>query len=199
MKERDIMGEIRAEKDLGGGRFLRVVKGSITRENVDAIANAANSRLQHGGGVAGVIVREGGNIIQEESNRIGGCPVGRAVVTGAGKLISKYVIHAVGPVWEGGGKNEEKLLESAMQSVLERAEEKKIESLSLPAISSGIFGFPKPLCAKILTGTALEYFQKNLHSSVKEVRFCNIDEETVSIFEKEFSERFGSPETRKRP
>ncbi len=161
------------------GKRITIVHGDITNEKVDAIVNAANSHLQHGGGVAGAIVRKGGRIIQEESNKIGFVPVGKAAITTAGKLPAKYVIHAVGPRWGEG--DEDNKLRSAVRSALELATEKGLKSIALPAISSGIFGFPKPRATKIIFETVVE-FLKNQETSLEEVRFTNIDRYTCDLF-----------------
>src|SRR6185295_13146168 len=121
---------------------IALTKGDITALDVDAIVNAANEHLQLGSGVAGAIRRRGGPAIQRECDRIGHCPVGGAVVTGGGDLPARWVIHAVGPVWRGGSAGEEDLLASAVRSSLERAEEIGAKSIALPAISTGIYGFP---------------------------------------------------------
>jgi len=168
------------ELSLKGGRILRVKKGDITDEEVDAIVNAANSHLQHGGGVAGAIVRKGGRIIQEESNKIGYVPVGGVAVTSAGSLKAKYVIHAVGPRWGEG--NEDEKLKNAVLNSLKKAQELRLESISLPAISSGIFGFPKKRCAKIMIKTIIDFFEENKESTLKVVNCCNIDDYTNNLF-----------------
>src|SRR3990172_3915451 len=126
------------------GKYIRLVQGDITEQKTDAIVNAANSHLQHGGGVAGAIVKKGGQIIQKESDKIGYVPVGKSAITTAGKLPSKYVIHAVGPRWGEG--DEDNKLKSAVISSFKLADEKKLKSISIPAISAGIFGFPKDRC-----------------------------------------------------
>jgi O-acetyl-ADP-ribose deacetylase len=140
------------EINLDNNKILRLVNGDITERNVDAIVNTANSYLRHGGGVAAAIVRKGGVIIQEESDKIvartGFVPVGSAVITTAGKLPCKAVIHTVGP--RMGEGNEDSKLRKAVRSSLLLASEKGFRSISMPAISSGIFGFPKDRCAKIL-------------------------------------------------
>lgn len=161
---------------------IRIIKGDLTESDVDAIVNAANSYLQHGGGVAGAIVRKGGNIIQEESNRIGFCPVGSAVITSGGKLKARYVIHTVGPRWGEG--DEEKKLRMAVQSTLILANEKRFESISLPAISAGIFGFPKDRCAKIITEEIVKFIQSK-ETSIKEINLFLIDEEIIGHFKRE--------------
>ncbi len=172
------------------GKLIRIVHGDITEEQVDAIVNAANEYLKHGGGVAGAIVRKGGYIIQEESDKIGYVPTGSAAVTGAGNLPAKFVIHAVGPVWQGGDKNEDEKLKSAILSSLKIADEKKLKSISFPAISAGIFGFPKERCAKILLNTALKFLQQNPNTTIEEIRFCLYDEPTLKAFVDEFKKIF---------
>lgn len=166
------------------GKTLRLVLGDITSREVDAIVNAANSRLQHGGGVAGAIVRKGGQVIQDESDRIGFVPVGHAAITTAGRLPAKHVIHAVGPMMGEG--DEDSKLRSAVRSVLQLASEKGLTSISMPAISSGIFGFPKDRCAAILVREATTYLKTQPKSSVDLVEFCIFDEATLSHFRKEF-------------
>lgn len=166
------------------GKTLRLVMGDITERDVDAIVNAANSSLAHGGGVAGAIVRKGGQVIQQESNAIGYVAVGSAAATSAGKLPSRFVIHAVGP--RMGEGDEDNKLKSAVTSSLELASGKGLTSVSMPAISSGIFGFPKDRCAKILVHTAHDFLLKNNNSPVKIVEFCIFDELTLGFFKREF-------------
>ncbi len=164
-------------------KWIRLLQGDITDEKVDAIVNAANSQLAHGGGVAGAIVRKGGYEIQEESYRVAPVAVGHCVITGAGKLPAKYVIHAVGPMWGEG--DEENKLYNAISNSLKLADEKKLKSISFPAISSGIFGFPKEGCAQILLRGAKDFYQKYPVTSLNEIRFCIIDQVTVNIFHNE--------------
>lgn len=171
------------------GKEIRVVEGDITKRDVDVIVNAANSHLKHGGGVAGAIVRAGGKSIQEESDRIGFVPVGRAAITGAGSLPVKAVIHAVGPRMGEGG--EDKKLESAVCSSLELASSKSFKSISMPAISSGIFGFPKKACATILVQTAIRFIRENPESTLEVIEFCLFDKETSGYFQAEV-EKLGS-------
>jgi O-acetyl-ADP-ribose deacetylase (regulator of RNase III) len=166
------------------GKTLRLVLGDITERETDAVVNAANSHLQHGGGVAGAIVRKGGQIIQEESDKIGFVPVGNAAITVAGKLPAKFVIHAVGP--RMGEGDEDNKLKSAVLSSLSLASEKGLKSISMPAISSGIFGFPKDRCAMILVGEAVNYIKKNPGSSLELIEFCIYDDLTARFFKKEF-------------
>lgn len=165
-------------------KIIRLVKGDITERTVDVIVNAANSYLKHGGGVAGAIVRKGGGIIQKESDKIGFVPVGCSVITGAGKLPCKAVIHAVGPkIGEG---DEDAKLRNSVSSSLTLASEMNFRSISMPAISSGIFGFPKDRCAEILVEEAKKYLMSNA-TSLEIIEFCVIDDETKDYFKKEFA------------
>jgi len=168
-----------------GGKILRLVQGDITERDVDAVVNAANSYLQHGGGVAGAIVKKGGQIIQEESNKIGYTPVGTAVITGAGRLPAKFVIHAVGP--RMGEGDEDNKLKSAVLNSLRLASEKGLKSISMPAISSGIFGFPKDRCAKILVSEGVKFLKENKITSLQIVEFCIYDDLTMGYFKEEFN------------
>jgi O-acetyl-ADP-ribose deacetylase (regulator of RNase III) len=167
------------------GQRLHVVRGDLTLEDVDAIVNAANGQLAHGGGVAGAIVRRGGAVIQEESRAWvrahGPVTTGEAAITGAGTLAAKHVIHAVGPVWRGHG-DEPALLASAVRSALALADDYGLASVSMPAISSGIFGFPKPLAVRTIVEAVEAYFGDHPDSSITDVRFCNIDGETARLF-----------------
>jgi len=163
-----------------GKTSINIIKGDLTESNVDAIVNAANSHLQHGGGVAGVIVRKGGNIIQEESDKIGFVPVGNCAITSAGKLKAKYVIHAVGPRWGEG--DEENKLKNAVQNVLKLAVEKGFKTISMPAISAGIFGFPKDRCAKIITDETINFIKTNKESSLEKINFVLIDNDMIDYF-----------------
>lgn len=189
------MADIQHSHTLPNGAVIRVVQGDLTKETVDAVVNAANEWLAHGGGVAGAIVRRGGLEVQWESDawveKHGKLPVGGVAVTGAGMLPCKKVIHAVGPVWEGGDDDEEDNLRAAAANSLDAANELGLTSLSMPAISSGIFGFPKSLCAEILVETAIDWFAQHPDSSVRELRFTNIDWPTVEVFLEVFEARFG--------
>ncbi len=183
------MSDLKVEHKTSSGQVIQVRQGDLTQEAVDAIVNAANSHLAHGGGVAGAIVRRGGGIIQEESDRWvhehGSVPTGEVAVTGGGHLPCRYVIHAVGPVWYGGSQNEEELLHLAVWNSLLKAHELGLTTIAVPAISSGIFGFPKERCAAILIAAALAFCEQYPDSSLREIRFTNIDALTVSILEAE--------------
>lgn len=169
-----------------GDRTVRLVQGDITERDTDAIVNAANAYLQHGGGVAGAIVRRGGQVIQDESDKIGFTPVGHAVLTSAGKLSAKFIIHAVGPRM-GEGDEDNKLRNAVLNSLL-LASQKGLHSISMPAISSGIFGFPKDRCARILVREAGTFIKKQTGSSVQLIEFCIYDDLTLGYFIKEFED-----------
>jgi len=154
------------------GRLLRLVENSLLQEPVEAIVNAANEHLAHGGGVAGLISRAGGPAIQEESLRKAPVPTGGAVWTGAGRLPFRYVIHAVGPLWRGGDQGEAKLLHSAVTAALRVAAELGLGSLSLPAISTGIFGYPLENALPVMVGAIREFLTKD--STLREVRICEL-------------------------
>jgi O-acetyl-ADP-ribose deacetylase (regulator of RNase III) len=165
-----------------GQTRINVLRGDITEAETDAIVNAANSFLKHGGGVAAAIVRKGGKVIQEESERIGYVPVGECAITTAGALKAKYVIHAVGPRWGEG--DEEAKLRRAVRNTLQMATEKGLASISMPAISAGIFGFPKRSCARIITSEIVA-FLKGKSSPLRLINICLMDEEIVGFFKEE--------------
>jgi len=187
--------EVLFEHRIGEDRVIRIVQGDLTEEQVDAIVNAANEYLQHGGGVAGAIVRKGGRVIQEESDRWvrehGPVRTGTAAITGAGTLPCRYVIHTVGPVWRGGGQGEDALLASAVRSALDMAVRHQLRSISLPAVSSGIFGFPKSRCAEIILQEVYDHLSGRPDSTLREINLCNIDRETSQTFLEEAQRRFG--------
>ncbi|MFZ5907014.1 MAG: macro domain-containing protein [Nitrospirota bacterium] len=183
MNQREEFMQILSEKTIDS-RILRLVLGDITERKVDAVVNAANSYLQHGGGVAGALVRKGGQSIQDESDRIGVVPVGQAAITGAGKLPAKFIIHAVGP--RMGEGDEESKLTSAVRNSLILADSRGVETIAIPAISSGIFGFPKDRCANILVNEVLRYLRSNPPGSLREIEFCVFDDETARHFMNEF-------------
>jgi O-acetyl-ADP-ribose deacetylase (regulator of RNase III) len=178
------INELRVDND----KIIRLVKGDITERNVDVIVNAANSYLKHGAGVAGAIVRKGGSMIQEESNKIGYVEVGSAVITTSGELPCNAVIHTVGP--RMGEGNEDNKLRKAVQSSLRLAADKGFKSISMPAISPGIFGFPKDRCAKILLEESKSFLEvgKN-NTSIQMIEFCIFDDETLGYFKSEFDKR----------
>jgi O-acetyl-ADP-ribose deacetylase (regulator of RNase III) len=169
------------QKKINNTKIELLIK-DITDIKVDAVVNAANSRLAHGGGVAGAMVRKGGRIIQKESNEWiknkGEVAVGHVAITTAGSLPAKYVIHAVGPRM-GEGNEKEKLKRATLNS-LKLADEYKIESIAFPAISTGIFGYPVPKCADIMLTTIKSYVKHQ--TSIKKVIFCLFGKNTYTIF-----------------
>lgn len=178
------MTAIKRAHTFPNGQCLELMQGDITLQEVDAIVNAANEFLQHGGGVAGAIVRRGGQIIQEESDRWiqehGPVTHATPAYTTAGSLSCKYVIHAVGPVW--GMNNADERLATAVFSSLRLAESLGLHSIALPAISTGIFGFPKDRAARIILHTISEYFQQNAQSQLRLIRLTLWDQETLDEF-----------------
>jgi O-acetyl-ADP-ribose deacetylase (regulator of RNase III) len=158
--------------------FLEVTQGDITDQTTDAIVNAANAALQLGGGVAGAIRRKGGPKIQEECNRIGGTHVGGAVITTGGNLAAKYVIHAVGP--RHREEHEDAKLKDATLNSLILADQKNLKSIAFPAISTGIFGFPKDRCATIMLSTTIAYLEGP--TKLEKVVYCLYDQKAFEIF-----------------
>lgn len=165
---------------------LELVQGDITEMDTEAIVNAANANLILGAGVAGAIRTKGGPAIQEECDRIGGTYVGGAVVTGGGNLRARYVVHAVGPR-KGEGDEDEKLKNATLNS-LKRADEKSMESISFPAISTGIFGFPIDRAAGIMLNTVRDYLESE--TSLKRVVFCLFGQDSFDVFVIEFRRLF---------
>jgi O-acetyl-ADP-ribose deacetylase (regulator of RNase III) len=164
---------------------IQLINGDITKLEVDAIVNAANSSLMGGGGVDGAIHRAGGPDILEECrairNRQGGCPTGKAVITAGGKLKAKFVIHTVGPVWRGGSNHEDELLGSAYTNSLNLAASNHLSSIAFPSISTGVYGFPKKRAAEIAV-TQIRLFLADAHHSIKTVIFCCFDEENYQTY-----------------
>jgi O-acetyl-ADP-ribose deacetylase (regulator of RNase III) len=186
------MSTLVAEHILPGGQHLRLFHGDLTQENVDAIVNAANAQLIHGGGLAAAIVRTGGNTIQEESNswvREHG-PVSHAqpAITGGGSLPCRHVIHAVGPRWGEG--DEDAKLQTAVQGALSLANREQFQTIALPAISTGIFGFPKERGANVIVDAIAEFCGQNRESSLDEIRITLIDAPSVRVFTVAFSSRW---------
>ena len=164
-----------------GNTVIKLVQGDITEQITDAIVNAANNQLILGGGVAGAIRIKGGPSIQEECNKIGSINVGGAVITTAGKLKTKYVIHAVGP--RMGEGNEDDKLKNATLNSLKLMDKHSLKSIAFPAISTGIFGYPIDKCAKIMIKTSKEYLQTK--TQLEEIIFCLFTKSDFKVFEKE--------------
>ena len=157
------------------GQILELHQGDITAEETDAIVNAANSRLAGGGGVDGAIHRRGGPAIMAETKAKypEGCPTGSAVISTAGNLKARYVIHAVGPVWRGGQQGEAELLAGAYRRSLQLAVEHDCHSIALPALSTGAYGYPMDLAARVALQTAIDFLRE--HGKPQRVRFVLFD------------------------
>jgi len=165
--------------------MISLIQGDITKIKVDAIVNAANTSLLGGGGVDGAIHRAGGPAILEDCRKIvakqGGCKTGEAVITTAGNLPATYVIHTVGPVWNGGHKNEAQLLANAYHNSLVIAAENNVQSIAFPNISTGIYHFPKDNAAAIAVDTVKKFMQN--HPLPGEIIFVCFDKENLSIYQ----------------
>lgn len=171
-----------------GPARIQLVQGDITRQEVDAIVNAANSRLAGGGGVDGAIHRAGGPSLMEETGRRypDGCPTGSAVATAAGKLKAKYVFHAVGPVWRGGQQGEPERLASAYRTCLELAVQYSCASIAFPAISTGVYGYPLDLAAEHSLSTVKEFLLDRKQPGL--VKFVLFDAGAYSAFQRALEE-----------
>lgn len=168
---------------------VEVLQGDITKVQVDAIVNAANSSLMGGGGVDGAIHRAGGPAILEECKLIvarqGGCPTGEAVITTGGNLPVKYVIHTVGPIWHGGNYHEAEKLAKCYRNSLKLAVANHCKTIAFPNISTGVYHFPKEEAAHIAVSTVQEFLQKE--TSIEKVIFVCLDEENAQLTQEEIN------------
>ncbi len=178
---------------VGSTRFI-LKQGDITQEVVDVIVNAANSRLAGGGGVDGAIHRAGGPEIMKECDAIrarqGGCPTGQAVITTAGRLQARYVVHTVGPIWQGGDRGEPDLLRSAYHSSLELAASRGARTIAFPSISTGVYGYPIEKAAPIALGTAREYALAH-PSAFDEIRFILFTAADLAVYQQALADLTG--------
>jgi len=156
---------------------ITFVVGDLTEQRVDAIVNAANDALVAGAGVCGAIRRAGGDEIFAECARLGGCETGDAKATGAGRLPARYVVHAVGPIWRGGGHGEAEQLSSAYRRALEVAESLDCRTVAFPALSTGIYGYPTELAAPVAVAAVRE-----LEECFDEIRFAFLDGDAREVF-----------------
>jgi O-acetyl-ADP-ribose deacetylase (regulator of RNase III) len=152
---------------------ISIVEGDITEQRVDAIVNAANKELRGGGGVDGAIHQAAGPALLDACTKIGGCPIGKAVVTDGFALPARWIIHTAGPVWRGGSDDEDFLLASCYHNSLERAEEKAVRTIAFPAISTGIYGFPAARAARIAVTETVSFLQG--HDAPESVMFVCFD------------------------
>ena len=160
---------------------IEILKGDITKLKIDAIVNAANTSLLGGGGVDGAIHRAAGSKLIEECKTLNGCETGDAKITNGYNLPAKYVIHTVGPVWNGGDHNEDKLLSNCYTTSLKLAVENKIKAIAFPAVSTGVYGFPLERAARIAVKTILDFL--NSDKSIKKVIFVCFDHKTYQTYE----------------
>ena len=164
-----------------GKTLLRLVTGDIAEQDTDAVVTAAHWRLNKGAGTDGTIHTKGGPKIYEECRKIGGCPIGDAVITTGGNLKARHVIHAVGPVWRGGDENEPELLASAYRRSLQVAVENKLRSISIPSISTGAFCYPLKLAAPVAMRTVVTFLRNEPH---------NFDEVRMVLYQREDDRAF---------
>ena len=164
-----------------GNAQIELVQGDITTQDVDAIVNAANEPLAGGAGVDGAIHRAGGPQIMEECREISYCPEGQAVVTSGGNLKARWVIHTVGPIYNQGAIGQERVLASAYEQGLHRAEEKRLRSVAFPSISTGAYRYPLSAAAEIALSTTIEYLQKH-PGAFDLVRFVLLGDEAFAAF-----------------
>jgi O-acetyl-ADP-ribose deacetylase (regulator of RNase III) len=178
------MNKLITERKLSANLTLQILQGDITIEEVDAIVNAANENLAHGGGVAWAISKNGGPTVQQESDewirKHGPVSHTHPAWTSGGHLPAKYIIHAVGPVWGSGGEDQK--LSNAVTGSLRVADELKCKSISFPAISTGIFRFPTERAARIIFSSIDEYFSKTQESNIQQIRIILFDAETLQVF-----------------
>lgn len=176
-----------------GSTKVTLVRGDITRQSAGAIVNAANAQLRGGGGVDGAIHRAGGPSIMEECRQIralqGGCDPGKAVITSAGNLQAKYVIHTVGPIYRGGKTNEAAILASAYRSSLETAVQYEVGVVAFPSISTGAYGYPLEEAASIALTTVKEFCESGC--SLQEVRFVLLDAFSMDAFQRQLEDLVG--------
>ena len=185
------MSELVLQQPLPSGQTLALYHGDLTEESVDAVVNAANEHLAHGGGLAGALVRRGGAIIQQESlawvRQHGLAGHAKPALTGAGKLPCRAIIHAVGPVWGSG--DEDRKLQTAYTAALEIADAQGFKSVAFPSISTGIFGFPVERGAHIAVQAVADFCAAHPASAVRDIRFVLIDAPTVQVFRRELEQR----------
>ena len=167
---------------------IKIVEGDITKQDVDAIVNAANTSLLGGGGVDGAIHRAAGPELLEETRQLGGCPTGEAKASKGYRLPARWVIHTVGPVWHGGNRNEDTLLANCYKNSFQVAAELGVKTMAFPSISTGVYRFPLERAAKIAMTETRHFLEHN--DTMEEVRFVCFGEEVKKIYEEVFSQVF---------
>jgi O-acetyl-ADP-ribose deacetylase (regulator of RNase III) len=167
---------------------IGLVDGDITKQQVDAIVNAANNSLLGGGGVDGAIHRAAGPELLEECRMLNGCPTGEAKITKGYRLPAKFVIHTVGPIWRGGNSNEDQLLENCYKNSLKRAVENEIKTIAFPSISTGVYGFPIERASCIALKTVKAFLEKN--ESIKKVTFVCFGSHDYQVYQRAIKEVF---------
>ncbi len=165
---------------------IEIVQGDITKQQTDAIANAANTTLLGGGGVDGAIHAAAGPGLLEECRELNGCPVGQAKITAGYDLPAPYVIHTVGPIWRGGDKGESRKLACCYYNSLKLAHEYQLTTVAFPAISTGVYGYPKDQAAAIAVKTVAAYLEED--KSILKVYFVAFDKETEQLYQKELAQ-----------
>lgn len=180
------MSRLLRERPLAGSFRLTLAEGDLTRHKVDAIVNAANERLDHGGGLARALAVAGGASIQEQSDAWvrarGPVATGRAALTGAGELPAKAIIHAVGPVWRGGHDGEDEALASAVHEALLTARAHRFKSVAMPAISAGIYGFPAERCARVMLAEVARFARVHQSGDPRDIRIVLKDPAVIDAF-----------------
>jgi O-acetyl-ADP-ribose deacetylase (regulator of RNase III) len=161
---------------------IKILTGDITKLNVDAIVNAANTSLLGGGGVDGAIHRAAGTELSEYNKKLGGCPTGEAKISPGFKLPAKYIIHTVGPIWNGGNNNEDELLANCYQNSLKLAADNNIKTIAFPSISTGVYRFPVERASKIAVKEAKDFLEKN--PSIEKIIFVCFDDKTYEEYER---------------
>jgi len=169
------------------GVLFESINGDIIDAEAEAIINAANSQLTHNSGLGNSLIAKGGQTIQEESNKIrekyeAEIPIGTAVVTGAGNLRAKYIIHVISPIWNGGSNNEETKLAECVLNALTEAETHKLKTIAVPSLDGGVFGFPRETAAKIIVQECVQYIDAHQPTSIQTIKFINTNAVTVSAF-----------------
>ena len=179
------MAKLIAEEKVGSG-LIRILQGDLTLAETEAIVNAANSHLQHGGGVAAAIVRRGGKIIQDESDAADFVPEGEVAVTGGGALAAKYVIHAVGPVYRGGRSGESDLLAGCYRTAMQLAADHALRTIAFPAISCGVYGYPLDEAARIALTTVRDALMR--YPQIEQAVFVLFDAAAYQAYERALAE-----------